>query len=135
MTETNDFEDVLAKGDYMEMLDRWMELDASIKHLKEQEKALRVLLFEGTFPEPEEGTNNHELPDGRIVKGVYRINRRVDQDEAQSLPAKIRKKYFRTKLELNKREYNDAEDEERAIVERVITATPGTPSLDVKAPK
>ena len=122
-------------SDYYENLERWQELSATIKKLKGEERALREALFKGTFPDPEEGTNKHELPDGRIVKGVFKINRRVIEDEITSVPKALREKVFKVKHSLQTRAYRDLTDNQKQIVDAVLKISPGLPSLDVVEPE
>jgi hypothetical protein len=116
-------------------MERWEELTEALARLQAEERALREAIFAGTFPNPKEGMNTYTLPDGRKVKGQYRINRKVEQTKAASLPTKIRNKFFRTKYELNKTAFNDGDEEELSVVYEVLTETPGLPGLDIVYPK
>lgn len=122
--------------DYYQTLERWESLKKSIQRLQLEEKALRQGLFDGTFPNPIEGTNKKELEDGRVLKGVFKINRKVsDQEGVFRLPKAQRDLMFRTKVDLKTAEYKKLDDEARKAVDVYLTATPGLPTLDLIAAK
>lgn len=120
--------------DYFETLDRWAVVKESIRQLQAEERALREGIFNGTFPEPTEGVNKVELPDGRVLKGTYRINRRVLEDRLTSVPKDIREKAFKLRHSLNTGAYRDLTDAQRAKVDEALDIKPGLPSLDIIEP-
>jgi hypothetical protein len=124
--------------EYMQALSRWQELTATIKHLQSEERTLREGLFAGTFPSPEEGTNTYELPDGRIVKGTYKLNRKLLED---ALPAVLKKLKMakkdapiRTKVELDLKGYRDLSDKDRHVFDEALDIKPALPTLEVVQP-
>lgn len=127
--------------DYYGALARWQELKQAIEVMSEEERMLREGLFNGTFPEPEEGTNEYTLPDGRIVKGVYKLNRKLNEDVLPDVVAELgwtpksKKLPIRTKQELDLKKYRTLDDEQRAIFDQALTITPGLPSLEVVLPE
>lgn len=116
---------------YLEQIDRWHNLTVAISNLQAQEKALRESLFAGTFTAPTEGVNSFPLPDGRVLKGTYKLNRTVDQTGAAALPKKLRDAAFKSKLELVLKNYRDLPEEDRKVVDGVITTKPGLPALEL----
>ncbi len=121
--------------DYYETLDRWQELQATIKQLQAEERALREGIFEGSFPDPVEGTNTIELPDGRKLKAVYKIYRNTDEDAYELLPVGG-KEVFRAKHVLSTTLYRALSDAKRAVVDRALTIKPaGLPTLSIVAAK
>ena len=121
MTETMDF---------FETLERWSELKEAIARLQGEERALRQGLFDGTFPDPHEGTNKFELEDGRVIKGVLKINRKVsDPEGVAALPKKERDVVFKTEYTLRTTPYKNLDDIQRKAIDRLITATAGLPTL------
>jgi hypothetical protein len=123
--------------EYLEALDRWQELSDAIKHMTQEERALREALFSGTFPDPKEGTNKHTLPDGRVVKGTYSLNRKVLEDELpdalEALPEDVREKIIKRKPELVKSVYNKLDAEQRQAFDAALDIKPGLPKLEVVA--
>lgn len=49
------------------------------------ERLARAEIFAHFFPSPTEGTNNHTLPDGYVLKGKYPIERKVDEGSLAGL--------------------------------------------------
>jgi len=121
--------------DYYATLARWQELKLAITKLQEEERALRDGLFTGTFPKPTEGVNKSMLPDGREVKGTYKLNRTVLQDAVPALPATLRKMVFKTTYELKLAEYRKLDKASQKTVDKALTVKPGLPTLEIKAAK
>lgn len=118
---------------YYETLARWQDLTESIKQLQGEERALREGLFEGAFPHPAEGTNTMELPDGRKLKGVFKINRIVDEDGLLNLkltPTQMTR-FFRRKHSVRISVYKELVDDERKVLDTVIVSKPGLPTLSI----
>ena len=126
--------------DYMETLSHWETLKGQIKHLQERERELREGLFAGTFPTPEEGTNEYPLPDGRIVKGTYKLNRTLDDElladlvKKRKVTAKVAEKIKRITVALDLAAYRELTDKQRLAVDEAITTKPGLPTLEVVFP-
>lgn len=124
--------------EYMEALERQQELAAAIKHMQAEERALREGLFNGTFPAPREGTNEYTLPDGRIVKGTFKLNRSLNEDELKGVLKQLGWKKadapVRTKTELDLTRYRELPDETRAIFDTALEIKPGLPTLEVVTP-
>lgn len=123
--------------DYFETLLRWQELQAIIPKLQAEERALREGLFKGSFPDPVEGTNKLELPDGRILKAVHKLYRTVDEKALATitLTKAQREKLFRTKHELKVSAYKSLDKGTRKLVDSVLTIKPGLPTLEVVVPE
>ena len=120
---------------YLETLERWHQLKATIKSLQEQEKALRIGLFDGSFKKPVEGVNKMTLPDGRELKGTHKINRKVDQGAVPKIPAGLRGRVFQIKYSLIMSVYKKLSPTERNKVDHALEIKPGTPTLDLKDAK
>jgi hypothetical protein len=129
------------KMDYLEALAKWVELKANLAVLQANEKALREQLFAGTFPSPVEGTNNYVLPDGRTVKGTYKINRTLDVDilksrvDAGLVPAEAAASIVKWKAELKIADYKKLPAEIRSAIDVAVEAKPGLPTLEIVAAK
>lgn len=125
---------------YFDTLARWHELNTAIKHMQAEERALREGLFAGTFPEPEEGTNKVELPDGRILKAVHKIYRNVDAEALANqpkgwLPKKVLDEVIRHKPELVIKAYRGLEGDTKKKLDDILIIKPGLPSLELIEPK
>jgi hypothetical protein len=123
---------------YMQNLAEWQVLTRLASELKDREMELRKDLFAGAFPTPTEGSNKHTLPDGRIVKGTYKISRMVDQASVVSVQRKLREDLgtkaddlFPTKFGLDKKVLDSLTDEQKAIAADAYTEKPGAPALEI----
>lgn len=124
--------------DYFATLDRWYQLTEAIARLQAEERALREGLFNGTFPSPREGVNKVELPDGRVLKGTYRINRKVLEDKLQEakFPKSLRDNVFKTKHDLIVSAYRNLDEDTRNAVDAVLEIKPaGLHGLELVLPK
>lgn len=127
---------------YLRMLDAWEQISLLQAQIKEAEMNMRLRLFQGAFANPKEGTNTHNLPDGRAIKGQFKVNRYIDEAALPATLAALREHgvantdaLVRYKPELAKSEWNSLSDEARLMFSPAIVATPGTPSLEVVIPK
>ncbi len=128
---------VKAKPTLVTKLAAWHVLKAEAARLNEQEKELRIEIFNMAFPNPEEGSkyNKMDLDDGYMLQGDYKINRRIDEaalgEVQKQMDPVMFNRAFRFKPELNKSGFKDLTEEQRSIACIAIIATPGTPSLDI----
>jgi hypothetical protein len=127
---------------YLRMLAAWEEVDQLRSLIQECEVDMRLRLFAGAFPNPKEGTNSHKLPDGRVLKGQYKINRYINEEVLPATLLALRERgvantdaLVRYKPELAKREWNSLSEENKLIFSPAITAKPGTPSFEITIPK
>lgn len=123
---------------YLQLLAEWQDTESELKKIKARELDLRNRLFAGAFPKPTEGANTHELPDGRKLKGQYKINRRVDEAALPAVLDELREHgvanadvLVKYKPELAKREWNSLSDEAKVIFSKAIISNPGTPGFAV----
>jgi len=123
--------------EYYAKLERWMELKAMVDKLSAEERALREDIAAEAFPEPKEGVNNLELPDGRVLKVNHKVYRNVDEKglAQSSLDPEVKEKLFRVKHSLRLTPYRELDHETRRKVDRVITERPGLATIDIKEPK
>lgn len=127
---------------YLRMLDAWEQVAQLQSQIKEAELSMRLRLFQGAFANPKEGTNTHMLPDGRAIKGQYKVNRYIDEAALPATLAALRERgvantdaLVRYKPELAKREWNSLSEEAKLMFSPAVVSTPGTPSLEVVIPK
>lgn len=127
---------------YLRMLDAWEQVDQLRALIQECELDMRLRLFSGAFANPVEGTNSHKLPDGRVLKGQYKINRYINEEVLPATLAALRERgvantdaLVRYKPELAKREWNSLSEENKLLFSPAITAKPGTPSFEITVPK
>jgi hypothetical protein len=124
--------------DWNAALARWEELSLALKTLGAEEKALREQLFAGSFPSPKEGVNTSDpLPDGRTLKGTYKINRTVVMDKVTDLKVDINtfNSLFKLKYDLVTAQYRLLDPKLQKKVDAVLKIQPGLPSLEIVAAK
>lgn len=115
----------------------WHALKAQAAELALQEVELRKEIFGDAFPAPEEGSkyNKLDLPDGYMLQGDYKINRKIDEaalgEVQKQMDAVMFNRAIRFKPELNKSGFKDIPEDQRKLLNAAIIATPGTPSLDI----
>lgn len=121
-------------------LAQWEDLKRQVKHLQETERAYREALFAAAFPSPEEGVNEFKLPDGRVVKGTYKLTRKLDAEKLEELvkgrkvTAKVAERIQNWHVSLDLTEYRELTDKQRAAVDQAIESKPALPSLEVVWP-
>lgn len=127
---------------YMDLLKEWEVAKELLELVKQIELDNRLKLFAGAFPHPKEGTNTHNLPDGRAIKGQYTIRRNIDEAALPGVLEDLRKAgcansdvLVRYKPELAKREWNDLSDEHKLVFSAAVIAVPGSPQFEVVIPK
>lgn len=127
--------------DYFQTVARWSELKDSVARLQVEERSLREGLFSGTFPNPQEGVNTLELPDGSKMKGTYKINRKLDDNLLAGLIEKGKvdkdtaESIRRIKVELDTKAYKELDKKVQKIVDNALEIKPSLPSLELVPPK
>lgn len=122
-------------------LQDWFVMQDQMAKLRVNEMFLRKKIFAALFPDPREGTNSYELPDGYVVKGVHSITRDVDQGTLQSCAELLRNNGIRVddlvtyKPSLAKANYNRLTEEQKQLFDQVLIVKPGSPSLEIVKPK
>jgi hypothetical protein len=123
--------------DFYQALAHWENLKAQLQAIKEQEASFRLGLFNGAFPNPTEGTNEYNLPDGRIIKGVHKLNRSLDEDKLPKVLKKLKMARkdapIKTSVSLDLSAYRDLDDEDRVIFDECLEIKPGLPTLEIVA--
>lgn len=71
----------------VEDIDAWKAASSELSAVKAREMMLRKRLFDFFFPSPKEGANNVELADGSLIKGGYKLDRKVDDAKLAVLKA------------------------------------------------
>lgn len=124
-----------------DLLDEWERVQKQLADLKDLELNLRNEVFATYFVNPKEGTNNHTLPDGRVLKGNYKINRTLDEALLHTKATELMKAglvlrdLVRMKPELNTKPYRALDDKQRVLFEQVLDIKVGTPALEIVTPK
>lgn len=122
-------------------LETWYNLDKQIKDLKTHEVLLRRKIFNGLFAEPVEGTNNHKLPDGAVVKGKCVISRTIDIGALNALREEFAKaginadSLIKYTPDLKVKEYRELTAEQQHLFDQALVIKEGMPGLEIVIPK
>lgn len=124
-----------------EDLNLWYKVQEELSNLKIVEMDLRKKIFAGKFKDPKEGTNTVDLSEGWVLKGQYKIDRKVDEALLVTLTPLLKenkipvKDLVNYKPELNLRNYRTLNEEEMKIFDQVLVIKPGAPALEIMKPK
>lgn len=125
----------------MQDLVNWQEMVQQLRNLKNAEMLLRKKIAKHYFPLAIEGTQKADLNAGYKLKLTLPYTRDFDMGalsaaredfQAQGIPVES---LMRTKYELDKKEYNTLTEEQRVTFDQVLIIKPGSPSLEIVAPK
>lgn len=119
----------------------WYELQKELTRVKAKEMLLRIKIFKYYFPLPEEGTNSADLADGYVLKGVHKIDRKIDVAALTVLKdlfiaGKIKiDDLVKWDPALKVKEYRELTKEQIQLFDRCLIVKPGSPALEIVLPK
>lgn len=125
----------------------WQAAAKLLEETKTDEMNKRLLVFSSFFPNPKEGVNNLELGAGYILKGTHKLSYSVTNKDgvANKCIDAIRltgnegpfiaDRLIDWKPSLSTSEYKKADDKYKKLLEPCLTIKPGSPSLELVAPK
>ena len=125
--------------DYVK-LEAWRKLDAELKRIKTEEMSLRKELFKEIFNTENEGTHTVALSEGWKLKANQPYTRKLDKElmpEIINALVKFNPFLIKTEYSLSVTEYKkiEASNPIKAVVDAVLTTTPGCPSMELVPPK
>lgn len=118
----------------------WYALCEQIAKLKPAEMLLRNKIFKGTFPNPVEGTNTVPFVNNWVIKGVYKIDRKLDVPMYNTIQADCRAMGFNPDLLVERKPtlvltaYRQLTAEQQKFFDQALVSKPATPSLEVVKP-
>jgi len=126
-----------------DLVSRWERAKVALDAAKKLESALREELVAAHFQQNSTGTHHFDTPDGRDLVCVKKLNYKLDKDttaEAQSVIAtligvELASRLVSWKPDLSLTEYKKLPDNARVIIDRALTITPATPTLELKVKK
>lgn len=130
-----------------EILREWYVLKEQLDQIKAREMQLRLAIYRHYFQNPVEGTNTLPLEDGTgaVIKGVHKIDRKVDEASLAALRQQINEdpatprvsldKLVRWKPELSVSEYRKLTAEEQQFFDQCLIVKEGAPGLEITIPK
>lgn len=132
--------------DPLTILTEWEQAETQLQHFKALELKLRnEYVAVATDPNKLTGTQNIDLPNGYkatvVKKQNYNVNQQMVNDALDKMEniseegKLLAERLIKWKAELSKTEYDKLPNQYKVIIDTCITVTPGTPSLEIKAPK
>lgn len=129
-----------------QILAQWEKAKTEAAKFKELENQLRIAYVEAVSnPKKLAGTENIELGNGYKAKIVKKQNYNVNQDDVNKALDAIEnsgpegkfvsERLIKWKAELSKTEYDALSETHKKMIDEVLTVTPGTPTLEIVAPK
>lgn len=122
-----------------EKLEQWRAAALDLELAKTLEMRLRKELTAECFPNLLEGTNSIELQAGWVLKLNQPFTRSLDQAKAPEVLKALKKLKadgaVKIKYDLSLAVYRGLEGQARALVDDILTTKPGSPSLELVAPK
>jgi hypothetical protein len=132
----------------IELLKMWAEVKAKIAPLAEQikplaieELALRRQIIATIFANGKEGTNNLELSGDWLLKGVIKIDRKVDEAALPAVKIKMQEMnvnpdtLIEMKPQLVLKAYRELTEEQRNVFDQALDIKPAAPELSLVPPK
>lgn len=122
-------------------INEWFALTEELAEKKEREMVLRKKIFGFFIQQPEEGVNSVPMSDGWVMKGTYKIDRKVKEEllaaNAEELKnAKLpMKELIKLKPSLSVTAYKKLTDDQKKIFDKVLEIKPGAPTLEIVKPK
>lgn len=127
-----------------DLLTEWQNIAGSVAEAKKviaREMALRKQVFSAFFPAAKEGTNTADLPEGWKLKGVYKLDRKVEVATLDATLQQLRTMGIRTddliryKPEVAIKEMKALSSEALAIFSSAIITKEAAPDLSLVPPK
>lgn len=121
----------------------WQQIANWLEEGKAKEKALREQLAKIFFPEPREGVNKVQLPDGRVLKLDHKINRSIDEPKLDAVMAELPEDspyrnvgvLVRYRPEIVMNGFRTLPEDQARIFAQAYVEKPGLPALELLEPK
>lgn len=118
----------------------WYEMQEQLTKLRASEMLLRKKLFAAFFPTPKEGTNSFALDQGWVLKGTYKIDRKIDIALLMNFSTSLRENginpdaLVKYEPSLVTKAYRELTAEQEKLFDQVLVVKPGAPSLEIVLP-
>ena len=126
------------------LIEQWrlakQEVDA-MKHIVAAERELRKEVFESFFVNPKEGTSTIELQGGWKLKGVFKLDRKLDEAAIPAMCEQLRTigvnpdTLLEYKASLKMATYKELTEEQRQVFDQALIVKPASPTVDLLPPK
>lgn len=127
-----------------DLINSWANLRkqiANIKPIVDEEMKLRKEIFSSMFPTPAEGVNDSPLHSGWVLKGTYKLDRKIDEAALPAAMEQLRAlgvvadKLVAYKPSLVTSVYKELTAEQRVIFDTALEIKPASPTLELNPPK
>lgn len=126
-----------------DLVSRWERAKVALDTAKKLESELREEVVAAFFRVNSTGTHHFDTSDGRDLVCVKKLNYKLDKDTtaaAQSeiaalIGAELAGHLVNWKPDLSLTEYKKLPDAAREIIDRALTISPATPTLELKVKK
>lgn len=117
---------------------------ASFKPAIAKEMELRKAVMAEFFPLPKEGVNDFQLAEGWVLKGTYKLDRKVDLDAIPAVYAKLREmgvnpdpllEYKASLVTSAYKAMATINPEAAHVFDQALIIKPASPTIELKAPK
>ena len=117
---------------------------ASFRPAIAKEMELRKAVMSEFFPLPKEGVNDFPLAEGWVLKGTYKLDRKVDMGAIPAVYAKLREmgvnpdpllEYTPSLVTSAYKSMATINPEAAHIFDQALTIKPASPTIELKAPK
>ena len=117
---------------------------ASFKPIIDKEMELRKAVMAEFFPLPKEGVNDFQLAEGWVLKGTYKLDRKVDMSAIPAVYAKLREmgvnpdpllEYKASLVTSAYKAMATINPEAAHVFDQALTIKPASPTVELKAPK
>lgn len=119
----------------------WYAMQDQLSKLKIAEMLLRQKIFKAYFTAPTEGVNSAPLANGWVIKGTYKIDRKIDMALLTAFTPALRENginpdhLIKYEPSLVTKEYRQLTAEQEKLFDQVLIVKPGAPSLEIVMPK
>lgn len=130
-----------------QLLSDWLAAQAQVASFKpaiEKEMELRKAVMAEFFPLPKEGVNTFPLAEGWVLKGTYKIDRKVDVAAIPAVYAKLREmgvnpdpllEYKPSLVSSAYKSLATINPEAAHVFDQALTIKPASPTVELKASK
>lgn len=134
----------IATKKFLSLLKEWSALREQMLAFAptvEKEIQVRKELFALAFPVPKEGTNTEDLPNGWKIKGIYRLDRKLDEAALPAVFEQLRNQnvnpdpLVKWKPELVTGDYKALSPANKATFDQALTTKPASPTVELIPPK
>lgn len=130
-----------------QLLADWLSAQSKVASFKpdvEKEMELRKAVMAEFFPLPKEGVNDFQLAEGWVLKGTYKLDRKVDMSAIPAVYAKLREmgvnpdpllEYKASLVTSAYKAMATINPEAAHVFDQALTIKPASPTVELKAPK